>query len=50
MSNGDLLSLVRTTPHIDTSAMIDMASQALSGMAYLHSKNIIHRDLALRIQ
>ena len=49
MSHGDLLSLVRNTSNIDFNTMIEMAFQAASGMAYLHSMNIIHRDLALRL-
>ncbi len=47
MSHGDLLTLVRNK-ELGAATMLDMAHQAASGMAYLHSEKILHRYLALR--
>jgi serine/threonine protein kinase len=51
MHKGDLLSLLRndTKMSIDMAAMIQISRQAAAGMVYLSDKNIVHRDLALRI-
>ena len=48
MSKGDLLTLIRSNKEITVEVMTDMIRQAAAGMSYLHSVNIIHRDLALR--
>ena len=47
MGRGDLLTLVRNK-ELSNFTLLDMAHQAASGMAYLHSQKILHRDLALR--
>lgn len=47
LSKGDLLSIIRTEK-LEIPILIDMAKQAAAGMSYLHSKGIVHRDLALR--
>ncbi|XP_067139502.1 tyrosine-protein kinase Fyn-like [Centruroides vittatus] len=50
MCNGSLLDYLRNREgkHLKLPALIDMASQIASGMAYLECKQLIHRDLAAR--
>nr|XP_018896259.1 PREDICTED: discoidin domain-containing receptor 2-like [Bemisia tabaci] len=45
---GDLAQLLRTTDNLSCSIMTYMASQIASGMRYLESKNVVHKDLAAR--
>ncbi len=48
MPKGNLLKVIQEDPTIEVEEMIKMAKQAAAGMAYLETKKIVHRDLALR--
>ena len=49
MSKGDLKSLlIQLENKITQTTIINMLKQAAIGISYLHEKNIIHRDIALR--
>jgi serine/threonine protein kinase len=52
MPLGNALDLLKkdTENTITVSDMMQMARQAASGMAYLASQNIVHRDLALSME
>ena len=48
MELGDLLGVLQTEAELTNQDFIDFCKQSCSGMAYLHSQNILHRDLACR--
>ena len=48
MNRGDLLHLLQTEGDITKQQLIDLCQQISFGMEYLHSQNILHRDLACR--
>ena len=48
MEKGDLRSLLIEDIEIGINELVNMSTQAASGMEYLHSRSIIHRDLACR--
>ncbi|XP_039286881.1 discoidin domain-containing receptor tyrosine kinase B [Nilaparvata lugens] len=45
---GDLVQLLNSQHSLTTSSLMSMASQVASGMKYLESKNLVHKDLAAR--
>ena len=45
---GNLLKVMQDDPNVAVEDMIQMSKQAASGMAYLESQKLVHRDLALR--
>jgi len=49
MKEGNLQNFVsKYASSLEAFDLVEMAKQAAAGMTYLHSKSIIHRDLALR--
>ncbi len=49
MSKGNLLDLIKTAPtDISKADLLEMAKQIASGMLYLSTAHMVHRDLALR--
>ena len=48
MELGDLLGVLQNEAELTNQDFIDFCKQICSGMAYLHSQNILHRDLACR--
>ena len=48
MNRGDLLHLLQTQADITAKQLAEFCHQISLGMEYLHSRNILHRDLACR--
>ena len=48
MNQGDLLHLLQTEAEITNKQLVEFCQQISLGMEYLHSRDILHRDLACR--
>jgi len=44
-ANGQLYEVLRTKPTLSPSLLVSWVQQIASGMSYVHSHKIIHRDL-----
>lgn len=49
MKNGSLVSYLKGLPSLDSVDLLKMMHEIAKGMAYLHSKGILHGDLKVRL-
>ena len=47
--NGSLVSYLKGLPSLDAVDLLKMIHEIAKGMAYLHSKGVLHGDLKVRI-